>query len=167
MLFDFRKTTDSPLLLLILDRRSDAITPLLSQWTYQAMVHELIGIRNGRVSIPNQKEEIVLSSFSDSFYAKNRLCNFGDLGNAIKDFVKELEGTSTSVKKLETIADMKKFVEELPEYRKLSSNVSKHVNIMSELSRLVEKNNLLQISEIEQNISVAETASDHNLVFKV
>jgi vacuolar protein sorting-associated protein 45 len=27
------------------------VTPLLSQWTYQAMVHELLGISNNRVSL--------------------------------------------------------------------------------------------------------------------
>ena len=49
-LFDFRLTQTQPLLL-ILDRRNDPVTPLLSQWTYQAMVHELIGIQNGRVDL--------------------------------------------------------------------------------------------------------------------
>jgi vacuolar protein sorting-associated protein 45 len=49
-LFDFRKT-DTPPILLILDRRDDPVTPLLTQWTYQAMVHELFGIRNGRVDL--------------------------------------------------------------------------------------------------------------------
>lgn len=51
-LFDFR-LTQTPPLLLILDRRNDPVTPLLSQWTYQAMVHELIGIQNGRVDLSN------------------------------------------------------------------------------------------------------------------
>ncbi len=49
-LFDFRRTENAPLLL-ILDRRNDPVTPLLTQWTYQAMVHEVLGIRNGRVSL--------------------------------------------------------------------------------------------------------------------
>ena len=49
-LFDFRLTQVAPLLL-ILDRRNDPVTPLLSQWTYQAMVHELVGIHNGRVNL--------------------------------------------------------------------------------------------------------------------
>jgi hypothetical protein len=29
--------------------QDDPVTPLLSQWTYRAMVHELIGISNNRV----------------------------------------------------------------------------------------------------------------------
>ena len=49
-LWDFRKTATAPLLL-ILDRRNDPVTPLLTQWTYQAMVHECIGITNGRVGL--------------------------------------------------------------------------------------------------------------------
>ena len=48
-LFDFRMP-DSPPLLLILDRRNDPVTPLLNQWTYQAMTHELVSIHNNLVS---------------------------------------------------------------------------------------------------------------------
>lgn len=42
---------DSKTLLLILDRREDPITPLLNQWTYQAMLHELAGISNNKVDL--------------------------------------------------------------------------------------------------------------------
>ena len=83
-LFAF-KQTDVPPLLMILDRRADPITPLLNQWTYQAMVHELLGIDNNRVdlsSVPKISKEmkkIVLSSEQDEFYAKNMFENFGDV----------------------------------------------------------------------------------------
>lgn len=33
------------------------MTPLLSQWTYQAMVHELVGINNGRVTIESENRQ--------------------------------------------------------------------------------------------------------------
>jgi len=62
-LFDFRLTQVAPVLL-ILDRRNDPVTPLLSQWTYQAMVHELLGIQNGRVDlskIPDIRPELAVS----------------------------------------------------------------------------------------------------------
>lgn len=54
-LFDFRRP-DTPPIMLILDRRNDPVTPLLTQWTYQAMVHELIGIHHGRVDMSNVPE---------------------------------------------------------------------------------------------------------------
>lgn len=59
-LFDFRKP-DTPPILLIVDRRDDPVTPLLTQWTYQAMVHELLGIKNGRVDLselPETRQEM-------------------------------------------------------------------------------------------------------------
>jgi vacuolar protein sorting-associated protein 45 len=50
-IFHFRKKKRNTggALLLVLDRRDDPVTPLLSQWTYQAMVHELLGLNNHRV----------------------------------------------------------------------------------------------------------------------
>lgn len=62
-LFDFRGM-DTPPMLLILDRREDPLTPLLTQWTYQAMVHELLGIHNGRVDlkdVPDVRPELRVS----------------------------------------------------------------------------------------------------------
>lgn len=78
-LFEFRRTDIQPLLL-VLDRREDAITPLLNQWTYQAMVHELLGIQNNRVSLEsvpgnNDMKEVVLSAVQDEFYAAVRFIN--------------------------------------------------------------------------------------------
>ena len=47
--FVFRQP-DNPPLLLILDRHNDPVTPLLNQWTYQAMIHEMLGLKNNRVT---------------------------------------------------------------------------------------------------------------------
>lgn len=48
--------------LIILDRATDPVTPLLNQWTYQAMLHELIGMNNNRVKqSANEHGEVVLS----------------------------------------------------------------------------------------------------------
>lgn len=157
-LFDFRKV-DTPPILLILDRRNDPVTPLLTQWTYQAMVHQLIGIKNGRVDlgdVPNASpdlKEIVLSQDQDPFFKKNMYLNFGDLGSNVKDYVEQFQTKHKNNVQLESIADMKRFVEEYPEFRKLSGNVSKHVHLMSELSRRVGEENLLEVSECEQSLA--------------
>lgn len=47
---------------------------------------------------------------------------------------------------------MKRFVESYPEFRKLGGNVSKHVAVVGELSRLVGRDKLLDVSEVEQTI---------------
>ena len=42
---------------LILDRRDDPVTPLLNCWTYQAMIHELLGIKNNRGTYKNVSKQ--------------------------------------------------------------------------------------------------------------
>ena len=57
----FAFNSDVAPVLLLLDRRDDPVTPLLNQWTYQAMVHELLGINNHRVDLskaPGIKKEM-------------------------------------------------------------------------------------------------------------
>ncbi|KTF72752.1 hypothetical protein cypCar_00037488 [Cyprinus carpio] len=116
-LFDFRKT-EVPPLLLILDRSDDAITPLLNQarsnWTYQAMVHELLGLNNNRIDlsrvpgISKDLREVVLSAENDEFYANNLYLNFGEIGTNIKNLMEDFQKKKPKDKqKLESISDMK------------------------------------------------------------
>ncbi|KAI8817099.1 Sec1-like protein [Fimicolochytrium jonesii] len=158
-LFDFRRPDTAPILL-IMDRRNDPVTPLLLQWTYQAMVHELIGITNGRVdlsSVPDirpEMKEVVLNPDQDSFYRKNMYLNMGDLGGNIKSYVDEYQTKHKSSAQVNSITDMKKFVEDYPEFRKLSGNVTKHVTLVGELSRQVGRGHLMEVGELEQSLAV-------------
>jgi vacuolar protein sorting-associated protein 45 len=168
-LFDFRRT-DTPPILMILDRKFDSVTPLLNQWSYQAMVHELIGIKNGRVDltyVPNirpEVKEIVLSPVSDPFFKANMHVNLGDLGATIKTYVDEYQLKHKSSMNIESISDMKKFVEDYPEFRKLSGNVTKHVTLVGELSRIIDKEILLEIGELEQSLACFDNHSNDSKV---
>jgi len=72
-IFHFRNRS---CLLLVLDRVDDPVTPLLSQWTYQAMVHELLGLNTNRVvlkgapNVAKELEEVVLSPTEDNFFSE-------------------------------------------------------------------------------------------------
>lgn len=57
---------------------------------------------------------------------------------------------------------MKRFVEEYPEFQKLSSNVAKHVTLVSELSSKVSKGSLLEISEVEQSMASSDNHAAHS-----
>uniref|UniRef100_U3F5M0 Vacuolar protein sorting-associated protein 45 n=1 Tax=Micrurus fulvius TaxID=8637 RepID=U3F5M0_MICFL len=158
-LFDFRRTEVPPLLLL-LDRSDDAITPLLNQWTYQAMVHELLGINNNRIDlsrvpgISKDLREVVLSAENDEFYANNMYLNFAEIGSNIKNLMEDFQRKKPKEQqRLESIADMKAFVENYPQFKKMSGTVSKHVTVVGELSRLVSERSLLEVSEAEQELA--------------
>lgn len=165
------------------------MTPLLSQWTYQAMVHELVGILNGRVDLsmvpgiqPELKvrtfphffhytykynanqllnyQEVTLTPQTDPFFQAHHLATFGDLGTSLKSYVQSYQSRSlaNTPSAINSISDMKRFVEEYPEFRRLGGNVSKHVAIVGELSRLVERDKLLEVGEVEQGLATGSGA---------
>jgi vacuolar protein sorting-associated protein 45 len=148
-LYHFRDS-GAPPLLLVIDRKDDAVTPLLSQWTYQAMVHDLLGIDNNRVDlkhVPGIKpdlREVVLSGQQDPFFKENAYANFGELGDNIKELVDMYQSKTKSNKDIQSIEDIKRFVEEFPEFQKMAGNVTKHVTIMGELNRSVSRHRLLE-----------------------
>jgi len=161
-----RKGEGAPVLLL-LDRRNDPVTPLLNQWTYQAMLHELLSMDNNRIDmskVPNIRPElemIVMSPSQDPFFEENILANFGDLGNNIRKYVEDYQKQTKNTAKIESIEAMQQFVDQYPEFRKLSGNVSKHVAVVHELSRLVEANQLLDASHLEQEIACTDNRQEH------
>jgi vacuolar protein sorting-associated protein 45 len=158
-------------LLLILDRMDDPVTPLLSQWTYQAMVHELLGLNNNRVilrgapNVSKDLEEVVLSSAPghDAFFASHRNSNFGELGEAIQKLLQEYQARSKEHQagNLKSIEDMQNFMDKYPELRSQSHTVSKHVAIMGELARLVEVCSLMDVSAFEQDLACSEDQAGH------
>ena len=173
-IFHFRRGTGSSnssgsFMLLVLDRMDDPVTPLLSQWTYQAMVHELLGLNNSRVvlrGVPNVSkdlEEVVLSSApgQDTFFQTHRNSNFGELGEAIQKLLQDYQAKSQNTSNLQSIEDMQQFMEKYPELRSQSHAVSKHVAIMGELARLVEVCSLMDVSAFEQDLACADDQAGH------
>ncbi|KAI5701404.1 hypothetical protein M8J75_009075 [Diaphorina citri] len=165
-LFDMRQGDAMPVLLII-DRTCDPITPLLSQWTYQAMLHELLTINNNRVDLSHVSgispdlKQVVVSYEHDDFYSSNLFMNYGEIGQTIKLLMDDFNKRAKSQQKVESIQDMKAFVENYPQFKKMSGTVSKHVALVSELSNIVEQRNLLEISELEQELACQEQHTVH------
>jgi hypothetical protein len=101
-----------------------------------------------------------LTTSTDPFFQAQYLSTFGDLGSSLKDYVQEYQSRSLaqSPSSINSIADMKRFMEEYPEFRKLGGNVSKHVALVGELSRLVGRDKLLEVGEVEQGLATSSGA---------
>uniref|UniRef100_A0A3Q3BKH7 Vacuolar protein sorting-associated protein 45 n=1 Tax=Haplochromis burtoni TaxID=8153 RepID=A0A3Q3BKH7_HAPBU len=130
------------------------------KWTYQAMVHELLGLNNNRIDlsrvpgISKDLREVVLSAENDEFYANNLYLNFGEIGTNIKNLMEDFQKKKPKgQQKLESISDMKAFVDNYPQFKKMSGTVSKHVTVVGELSRLVSERQLMEVSEVEQELA--------------
>eukprot|EP01006_Ploeotia_vitrea_P019601 TRINITY_DN51813_c0_g1_i1.p1 TRINITY_DN51813_c0_g1~~TRINITY_DN51813_c0_g1_i1.p1 ORF type:complete len:627 (-),score=93.29 TRINITY_DN51813_c0_g1_i1:1333-3156(-) len=175
-------------LLLIMDRSEDPVTPLLTQWTYQAMIHEFFKINNNRVILPSKKKddpssssssydpqqptegeqkdkqadnEVVLSCEYDHFFNKNLYCNWGDLCLNIKQFVDEFKAQQNTTSNISSVEDLKNFMHKFPEFKKMGGNVSKHVNLVGAISEEVKQRGLLEISVVEQEIACDNDKQTH------
>lgn len=158
-LFDFgRRSGDAAPLMLLLDRRDDPVTPLLLQWTYQAMLAELLGMDRNRVDLKDvpgvneEFQEIVLSARQDDFFRRNMYSNFGDAGTAVQELMVEYQKATNSRHQMKTIQDMQNFVESISDFSTAQRNAGKHVTLMSELNAAVEARNLMSVSSVEQEL---------------
>jgi len=87
----------------------------------------------------------------------------GDLGLAMNKLVDDFQAISKFNKQLDSIEDMQRFVENFPEFRQQSGNVSKHISLMSEMSKFIGENSLMAVSQVEQEIVCG---SDRSYAFK-
>eukprot|EP00873_Tetraselmis_striata_P029241 jgi/Tetstr1/449505/TSEL_036594.t1 len=161
-LYDFgQRGGEAPPLLLLLDRRDDPVTPLLLQWTYQAMVHDLLGICDNRVDLPpkggskaaQEASHVVLSAAQDGFYKTHMYANYGDLGMAVKALVDDFQRDAKVSSSIQSIQEMMRFVEAFPEFRAKQGSVSKHVTLLSEISSIVDRRSLMTASQMEQELA--------------
>jgi vacuolar protein sorting-associated protein 45 len=72
------------------------------QWTYQAIIHELIGLKNNTVDLTGCPEvsedlrQLTLSSTSDAFFRQNMYANFGEIGQTVKTLVNQYQEKAKS-----------------------------------------------------------------------
>ena len=125
---------------------------------YQAVIHELIGMKNNTVDLTGRLE------------APDDLCQVTDVHQQLRvlpvQHVRKLWGDRTNDQNISP-----KFLEKskissehrehqrhqrlhlrYSEFKKMSGTVSKHVVLVGELSREVKENALLDVSEFEQTI---------------
>ena len=154
--------------LLLVDRREDPVSPLLNQWTYQAMIHELLGINDNRVDLKHVEnleqdmKEVVLSCEDDKFFSKIMYRNFGDVAEDIHNLVQDFLKNKNSQAQFQSIEDMQRIIDNFPEFKKGERNTSKHFHILEELRKIVDGRKLYDVSEIEQDIvSGIENKQNH------
>jgi vacuolar protein sorting-associated protein 45 len=156
---DLNKYSDRPPILLLLDRNNDPITPLITPWTYQSMIHEFIGINKNTIQLPNTPEQYVISESQDKFFKDSMYLNYGDLTENFQKNVEEYKSltklTSFDNLKTQNLSELKQQLTKFPEYKKLSSNILKHLGIIGEIDNQISVQHLWEIGELQQTIICA------------
>lgn len=152
-------------LLFIFDRKEDPVTPLLNQWSYQAMLHELLGITNNITEIKHSDgkvDKFPLNDFDDKFFLNNMNNEFDQVADEIQKLVDKMSKEQENFgSKVESIEELKKFVQNLPEKKKESAEFTKHTYLFYELSEIMQRRKLLDLSTLEQDMACSDNKKEH------
>ncbi|EPY39245.1 vacuolar protein sorting-associated protein 45-like protein [Angomonas deanei] len=152
--------------LLLLDRSDDPVTPLLTPWTYQAMLHEHLGLHHNTLHLPANVKDAdpdgyVLSEQDDLFFAANMFLNWGDLCNNVKTYVDRCKSALNLDRSTATMDEIKDFMQRIGQTKSLAGSVAKHATITTHLSHVVKERDLLQVSLLEQDMVASYNMNDH------
>lgn len=157
---DLFQSTTATSLVLIVDRRTDPLTPILHNWSYQSLLHEIVGIKNNIVTI-NQKQPIVIDERTDEFFAANLNTNYGDLGEAHKRLLESVNAQQTNVKDIQDVEALKKFIHTYPIYQEKKAIAGRHSDLLSAISSAIKNENLIELGPLEQEIVVENSQPKH------
>lgn len=167
----------SDTVVLLLDRRMDPLTPLITPWTYQAMLHEHFGVGHNVIQLPaeldaSQEEregnasssgerDIVVSCRDDALFSENMFRQWGEVCVRLKDAVDRCKQVVSVNRSAISMEDLQALVQSVPQNRAMTLTATKHVTLASLMSNIIKRTSLLEVSLLEQEMYTTSNASDH------
>jgi len=154
--------------LLILDRAFDVMTPILHEFTYQAMCYDLLDVQNdhykytAKTNSGEEKPKEVILSEVDPLWPTLRHMHIAECMNWIIDgfntFMAENKGASklSSGGKVNTLKEMSEAIRGMPQYQEMLDKYSLHINMSGKAMEIFKKKDLARLAGIEQDMSTGE-----------
>lgn len=160
-------------MLILLDRNIDIHTLLHHPWKYIALIHDVLGIGNGKVAIPApqsaqaKKTEYELDFLSDTFLQGHALSEYQEVGDAIgtefDKWKKEYEGmtgkSAGEEVKGDISAKLNEALDQVPEMTERKIHLDAHTNLASTLYDHIKKRGIDKFVEIELQIMNSKSVS--------
>jgi len=159
--------------LLLLDRKDDCLSPLMHDFTYQAMVNDLLPIEDDKVSYKSETfasddgpmkvmDKDVLLNDNDALWVELRSKHIADVIQILSARIREMVNSDTSglnqkdKGKTMSLTQMANALKALPEYREVMSKLSQHMHLSHECMDFFRKDGLLNLSELEQTLATGK-----------
>ncbi|ESR58503.1 protein transport Sec1a [Citrus sinensis] len=153
--------------LLILDRSVDQIAPVIHEWTYDAMCHDLLDMDGNKyvLEVPSktggqpEKKEVLLEDH-DPVWLELRHAHIADASERLHDkmtnFVSknkaaQIQQSSRDGGELST-RDLQKIVQALPQYSEQVDKLSLHVEIAGKINHIIREIGLRDLGQLEQDL---------------
>ena len=166
--------------LLIVDRSVDAVAPVIHEWTYEAMVYDLLEVKDGiyhytaETNAGKQEKHVVLLDESDPVWVELRHRHIAEASAKLNDDMNRF----TAGNKIATARragsgggvgggggggidtrDLKGMVESLPQYRDQLRKLALHIDVASSVIDRLKGEGLEEIGKLEQELVYGDATS--------
>ncbi|KAK4379392.1 hypothetical protein RND71_001254 [Anisodus tanguticus] len=164
--------------LLILDRSVDQIAPVIHEWTYDAMCHDLLDMDGNKYvhEVPSktggapEKKEVLLED-QDPVWLELRHTHIADASERLHDrftnFVTKNKAAQMEKRDGGEVStrDLQKMVQALPQYNEQKERLSTHVEIAGELNKVIRETGLRELGQLEQDLVFGDAGTKEVIHF--
>ncbi|CAL5211061.1 unnamed protein product [Lathyrus oleraceus] len=160
--------------LLIVDRSVDQIAPVIHEWTYDAMCHDLLDMEGNKyihevaskTGGPPEEKEVVLEEH-DSVWLELRHSHIADASERLhekfttfvsKNKAAQMQQSGRDGGEIST-RDLQKMVQALPQYTEQVEKISLHVEIAGKINTIIRDAALRELGQLEQDLVFGDAAA--------
>ncbi|KAK8484479.1 hypothetical protein V6N13_073488 [Hibiscus sabdariffa] len=157
--------------LLILDRSIDQIAPIIHEWTYDAICHDLLNMEGNKyvhevpskTGGPPEKKDVLLDEH-DPIWLELRHAHIADASDRLhekmtnfvsKNKAAQLQHGSREGSELST-RELQKIVQSLPQYSEQIGKLSLHVEIAGKINQIIRDQGLRELGQLEQDLAFGD-----------
>ncbi|WOL04332.1 SNARE-interacting protein KEULE isoform X1 [Canna indica] len=165
--------------LLIVDRSIDQIAPIIHEWTYDAICHDLLTMDGNKYAHEVtdktgsiEKKDVLLEDH-DPIWFELRHAHIGDVSERLhekmtnfvsKNKAAQIQHNSRDGGELST-RDLQKMIQALPQYSEQIDKLSLHVEIARKLNRIIREQWLQEVGKLEQDLVFGDAGTKELISF--
>ncbi|KAJ2765808.1 syntaxin binding protein 1 [Coemansia nantahalensis] len=158
--------------LIIIDRCADPYAPILHEFTYEAMVYDLLDIEDGckytyTTVLGNGEEETktVVLDDKDPVWQEFRFRHVTEAQEGVMRQLKDLVGSNRAITDLQSgekldVGRMRDVVLSMPQYKGQLTLLSAHITILEKCMEQFKARHLNELAVLEQNLVMGTTSDD-------
>ncbi|KAG0633993.1 Sec1-like protein [Tuber brumale] len=179
--------------LIVVDRESDFMTPLLTQLTYEGLIDETIGIHNSKIEVDSslvggpqqsgvtaasssssaspaatssqQKKKPISLNSEDKLFDNLRDTNFAIVGNLLNKVARRLNDDYEGRHQAKTVSEIREFVGKLGSLQQEHQSLRLHTGLAEEIMKHTRSDIFNRILEVQQNLAAGvDPSSQHDAI---
>lgn len=147
--------------LLIVDRSMDPVSPLMHEYTFQAMVNDLLKVQGEMCTLPEghrAEQGLLLLSEDDDLWMEFRHSHIGEVMASVTSKFREFKGNNATAKyqaegENASVKDVMNAIKSMPKYQDIMKKYAKSLNLAEACMEKFNNQKLKVLGELEQDMA--------------